>query len=300
MSDDSEKETKSQSFTQNEPWRETKSTLTGLIGELNPHVGATALTQNENNALSGLEINARNGNEYAPDIARLARDLLGGGVDRTGMVSTNLNDYRTALQPYATGSTNPWENADFRRVVDDTTQRTMDAVKSSYQGAGIAAANYGDFGKTAGEGIARGVAPLAYQAGTDLTNRKLAANDALYGAGNTTAGLLTGMDQTALGNRQAGVGVSSAAKQAQDSPWERLLEIEAQRRGLPLENMAKIANLIVPMAQLGGTSLNNSESKSWAKPSTMETIGGIVDMGTKLFGAATGGKGTSAWGKIGK
>jgi hypothetical protein len=127
----------------------------------------------------------------------------------------------------------------------------MDRVKSGYAGAGLSGASFGDFGKTVGQGITNAIAPLAYQASNDLANRKLTAQDRLYGAGNTTGGILSGMDQQKLSNQQAGIGASNSAMLAQDSPYMRTLDLQGMQRNLPVQNIAQLENLIVPMAGLG-------------------------------------------------
>lgn len=292
MGGNSSQENRTQSSTKQDPWYMAIPSLQQTFNAIAPQWQNVGLNNNEQGALQVLEQNAKNGNPYAPQIGQVATDLLNGGPDRTGMVSTNYDQYKTALQPYATGSTNPWENADFRRMTDDVTRRTMDAVKSSYQGAGIPASAYGDFAQSAGEGITRAISPLAYQASNDLTDRKLGAINSIYGAGQTAAGMLSSLDQAKLGNQQAGVDVSSRALSANDAPWMRLLDIEGQRRNMPIQNIGALENLIVPMAQLGGQGFSDTYSKTTKQASPLEIAQGWTNVAKNLVGTVSG---TSGW-----
>jgi hypothetical protein len=112
---------------------------------------------------------------------------------------------------------------------DDITNR----IKSQYAGAGYSPVSSGDFAKTLGEGISRGIAPTWLQANNDLENRKLGAMNSLYSAGGQTAGLLSGLDQTALGNRATGIGAADAALRRGTSPIRR-----CSRRGAAARHSA--------------------------------------------------------------
>jgi hypothetical protein len=112
------------------------------------------------------------------------------------------------------------------------------------------------------------------------------------GARTRRRGSSPGLDQTALGNRQAGVGVSSAALQARDSPYAQMLAIEAQRRGLPLQGLGSIENLLLPIAQAGGTQ-NGSSTSETEVPMWQKILG--AGMGSAGILGATGGFGQNGW-----
>jgi Leucine-rich repeat (LRR) protein len=299
MGNQSSSEQRTQSTTKQNPWERAIPQLEENMNQLAPLWGNTGITGNESAALANLQGNANAGNPFSGQISQLATDLLGGGPDRTGMVQGAADTFRAGMTPFANASTNPWENADFRNVVDNTTNTVMDRVKSGYQGAGISAANFGDFGQTAGRGITEAIAPLAYQAGNDLTNRKMGAMNSIFGADTTAAGILSGLDQNAFANRQAGIGAANSALTAQDAPFMRTLELEAMRRGIPVQNVAQLENLILPIAQLGGTSNTDSYSKATKTASPMETAQGWANVGKTMFGQGGmfgGGGWGSGWG----
>lgn len=273
--------------TKTNPWERTIPTLDKVTGLIDSQTGNTAPTGNELGALDTLTANAQAGNPYAPQIGSFASDLLGNG-ERTGMVRDAYSGLQAGLSPYTTMESDPYKNEAFTKATGFMSDDIMDRIKSQYAGAGYSPVGVGDFGKTVGEGIARGVAPTWLQAYNDLENRKLGAVQGLYNAGNQTASALTDM-----GAR--GIGASTAAQQAKDSGAERLLSIESMRRGLPLQNIAQLQDLIVPMAQLGGTS--NMQG------TTTGTTESETPLWQQLVGAGVGGLGalskTGAFGPTG-
>jgi hypothetical protein len=237
--------------------------------------GNTGVTANENAAFDGLTANAKAGNQFQPGMEAFANDLLGNG-ERTGMVRDSYAGLKAGLLPYANSNTNPYENEAFTKATGFMTDDVMNRVKSSYAGAGMSPVNVGDFGKTVGEGVARGVAPTWLQAYNDMEGRKLGAIEGLYNAGGQTAGLLTD-----LGSR--GIDVGNAANAAKNQSYQDLLAVEGQRRNLPLQNVGAVENLIIPMAQLGGTS--NTQSRTVGETETKTPVG------QQILGAAMAGAG---------
>lgn len=275
-----------------DPYGPTIGPLNDVIGQLRGQIGNTAPTGNETSALDAMTRNAQAGNPYAGGIAGLAGDLLKGGTDRTGMVSGAYGDFKSAMSPYTTMDTNPYSNPSFVNATNVMSNNIMDRIKGQYAGAGYTPTSSGDFGQQVARGISQGVAPAWLQANNDMENRKLGAISGTYGGANTTAGLLSGLDQTALGNRQAGVGASSAALQAQDSPYVRMMQIEAQRRGLPLSGIGGLENLLLPIAQMGGTQ-NGTNVQEQHVPLAQQIMGGAMG-GVGMLGAS-GALGSAGW-----
>ena len=274
---------------QSEPWAPTQ----GLLGSLGSSIGAqfggapmgtsmysapagkrlppgTGTTSSFNIGLTGAETaaldaaaaNTQNAGRYAPDIGLLAGDLFKGGTDRAGLVQNAYDTYRAGMLPYASMSTNPFDDPNFNKALGYIRSDALDAVKSSLAGAGYSPAGVGDFGAQVGEGITKASMPFVMQRQGELEGQKRGAIQGIFGAGTTTAGQLTSMDQNALGNRQAAIGVGQAALSAEDAASMRMLELEAKRRGIPLNNLTALASLIVPMAQLGGTKDSTSTTQT--------------------------------------
>jgi hypothetical protein len=272
------------------PLAEAMPHITGLLDQLKPQLNNTGLTGNENTALAGLTANAQAGNPYADQIGSLATDLLGGGIDRTGIAQGAYDQLKTSLTPYTTMDTNPYSNEAFTKATSYLSNDITDRIKSQYAGAGYSPVTSGDFSGQLGEGISKGVAPAWLQAYNDMEGRKLGAIEGLYQGGNATAGLLSGLDQTALGNRVAGIDASTAAQTAKDSGYERLLQVEAMKRGLPLQNIAQLESLIIPMAQLGQTTTGQATQTNQMSPAQqawgwMNAFGNL----NRSWGPPTGG-----------
>jgi len=264
--------------TRTEPWAPAQPLLSGILGQLGGALDTTGLTPTQSSALGGLEANARAGNPWAPQIAGVARDLLAGGPDRSGLVSDAYGAYRSALEPTARGdyldpNKNPFYSAVTSTIGDDITKR----LAGMYAGAGRDPSGAAGFGTELGRSIASATAPVF----SDQWNRERAnqinAQAALYGAGNTTGGLLSQFDQTALANRQAGIGAAGLATEAANDPYNRLLAIEAQRRGIPLDALQRLAGMTVPIAGLGGSSVSNATTtKETQQDPTRLAVGGLL------------------------
>jgi hypothetical protein len=99
-----------------------------------------------------------------------------------------------------------------------------------------------------GRGVAAAQAPvIAAQYNQDVAN-KLAAANALYNAGNTTANTLTQMQQSNLANRGQGVTAAQSALDARNYGASATLAEEAQRRGIPVQALSLLTQIGVPIA----------------------------------------------------
>ena len=235
------------------PWGPSQAGLLGITGGVEGLLGNTMPTGTEMGALDAMTQNALRGDPFAGAKANLATDLYGGGADYSGLVNNAYSQYQSSLNPYATGSTNPYDNEAFTKFTTGLSNDITDQIKSQYAGAGYSGVSTGDFGKQLGEGISRGVAPTWLQATNDLEARKLGAINSLYGAGNQTAGILGNMDQTRFGNRMSALGVGDAALAGEDYGNNQLLAIEAARRGIPTNQLAALTKIAYPVASLGRT-----------------------------------------------
>ena len=243
--------------------------LGGILGKLGGALDTAALTPTESAALSALEANARAGNPWAPQIAGVASTLLAGGVPigpaawkpHTDALDANLG--ATARGDYLDPARKPFVSTLAGTLSNDISNR----VNGMFAGAGrdLSGANL----QTLARGISEGTAPvLADQWNRERGNQINAANT-LYSAGNTTAGILSGLDQSRLANQQAGIGAADAAFVAHNYGPAQLLAAEAQRRGIPMSALAQLVQMGVPIAGLGqSTSSNNTSSSSGSGTST--------------------------------
>lgn len=271
------------------PYEPAKEGINSLLSQIQGQIPSAGLNSNETGALDTLYANARAGNPYAGQIGDLASSLLSGGnaTAQSGNIQGALDQYRTQLNPFASGSmvgNNQALQSQLNTVSNDISNR----VNSMYAGAGrdFSGANLNSLSR----GIMEGTAPiLANQYNQDVQNQLNAAGQ-LYGAGNTTAGLLSGLNQQSLANRQAGVETSVMAQQARDSGANQILNVEAQRRGIPTQNYANLLGTIAPVAQAFAT---NDQTTTSSQPVGQQILGGVLG-GLGLAGKM-GGFGSGGW-----
>lgn len=239
------------------PWEQTIAPLEGVIGQLNGQLSNTGPTATEQGAFNTLTQNAQAGNPYAGQIGNLATDLLnGGGANaQAPMLQAGYDTYAKNIAPWANGSmADPSQNPALRQMLDVIQNDVGNSVNSQFAAAGrdLSGANQQAYGR----GISQGYAPVLLQA----QQQGLQSAQDLYNAGNTTGGLLSGLNQTSLSNRGQGVDAAGSALQARDSAANQLLNIGQQQRALPVSNVGNIASLLTPIAQLGGTATSQGQT----------------------------------------
>jgi hypothetical protein len=243
---------------QTAPWQAAQPMLQGILGQLGSDLNNTGLTSAETGALNTLQTNAAQGNPYAGQIGSYAQSLLNGGGANTQApnVQSNLATFQSQLTPYANGSmvgNNPALTAQLAQIQTDV----GNSINSQFAAAGRdgSGANQMAYGR----GVAAAEAPvIAAQYNQDVANQIAAAN-ALYGAGNTTANTLSGMQQNYLSNQGQGATAAQSALDAQNYGANATLAEEAQRRGIPVQALSLLAQIGTPIAQLGQQSSGTTQ-----------------------------------------
>lgn len=267
------------------PWEPAQPLLKGILGQLNGYSQNPGVNANENNALNQLSNNAGQGNPYAGRIGSYADSLLAGGgaMDQANNVRGALGTYQQQLTPFANGSM-VGSNTGLKQYLQQIQSDVTNDVNSQFAAAGrdFSGANQ----MALARGVAAGQAPvIANQYNQDVQNQMNAAGS-LYGAANSTAGMLSGMQQQKLANQGLGTTAGQAALDAKNYGPMQQLAIEAQRRNIPLQNLGLLANIGIPIAGLGsqshGTGLSNTEKQMSGAEQFGMITGGIGNLG-KLF-----------------
>lgn len=263
-----------QSSTTN-PWEPAQPALQGILSQLQAGLSGTGVTGAENNALNQITANAGNASQFVPQISNLVGDLFNGGgaTAQSGNISQNLQDYQRRLNPTADG-TQIGQNSGLRPYLDSIRTDVSDQVNGMFAGAGrdFSGAHFQNLAR----GIAQGQAPvIANQYNQDVANQRGAA-DALYGAGNTTSGLLTGLNQQSLANRQTGAQLAPSVYEAQNAGPNAVLQAEAMRRGIPVQALGLLANIGIPIAGLGGQSTGQATQRGTNQMSGAQQFGTIA------------------------
>jgi hypothetical protein len=272
--------TTQQQTSQTSPYAGAAPALTGILSGITSLApGAGSLTGAQSGALNSIEANANAGNPYAAPTANVATGLLNGGgaQNNDAAIKGNLSSYRGLLSPYANGSM-IGQNKALQDQLGTIGSDVTNQVNSQFAAAGRdgSGANL----QALGRGIAQGEAPvIANQYNQDVSNQ-LSAAGSLYGAGNTTYGLLNQDQAAANANAQAGVGVGTQALDAQNWGANSILAAEAQRQGIPIQNLTTLLGSISPVAQAFGTQSGNSSGTSTMSPLQQATSwAGILNPG---------------------
>lgn len=287
------------------PWAQAQPALQGILSQLQGQLGNTGITGAENSAINNFSSTAGKGNPFSGLIGNFANELLTGGGGATapinlqagpnqaGAVSQTLADYQRRLNPIADGANiGPGGNPQLKGYLDTIANDVQTRVNGMFAGAGrdLSGMNQGQLAR----GITEGTAPiLAAQYNTDVGNMR-SATDSLYGAGNTTSGLLSGirqqdydrdyqremtnrqLGQQGLANRQAGVGIANGLYDQNMQGARSQIEAEALRRGIPIQALGLLANIGIPIAGLGQQSTGQGTTKGQSQMSGAQQFGLIA------------------------
>lgn len=285
MGGTSKSETTQQSTTA--PWQPAQGALTGILGQLNSYLPQTGINGTQTNAINTIENNGANVGQYAPAIQNYTSSLLNGGgaTDQAGNINNAYQQYVSQTNPLASNTNyDPYSTPGFSNAVSTLTNDITNQVNGQFAAAGrdMSPAN----STALARGISQGVAPtIAAQYNQNVQNQQGAANN-LYGAGNTTSGLLTALTQQGLANQGAGVSAIGQGQDALNSGATNTLAAEAQRLGIPLQNLGMLSQIGIPIAGLG--------SQSSGSGTTTNQMSGAQQFATILGGIGSLG---GLWGK---
>lgn len=241
-----------------EPWKVAAPFITDFLGKL---PGPQGVTDAQKDAFSQLESNVAAGNPYAGQIGATA-DAAFGTESQSPTASAGYADFQRRMNPIADGTNQDLGN-------DPYLQQLLSQVGGDAQSrinAQFAAAGRDSSGMNQ-QAVARGVTQAQLPILVDQLNRERGRSDAaasaLYGAGNTTANTVQGLDSAALADRSKGVGLANSALEAQNFGPTQIINLEEQLKSLPLDNASKLAEILFAAGQLGQqTQGTGTEKKS--------------------------------------
>jgi hypothetical protein len=270
---------------QTQPWAAAQPQLMGLLANLG-HFD-TGVTPQQSAAAGAITSAAGALPSFAPQITGTANSLLGGGPNYGGILSGAYNNLQGALSPYLDPARlNPMSTPGFAQALGALGSTITNQVNDQFAAAGrdLSPGN----SQALAYGLAQGEAPaIASQYNANAGNQLAAAN-ALFGAGNTTASGLTGLSQTAFGNQLQGASLAGQLPGLLTAPAQAQLAAANTAHGLPLANLAQYESLLTPLAQLGSQSTGTSQgTTTQSVPLSQQLIGGAVG-GLGLLGALGG------------
>src|SRR5262249_26616148 len=201
------------------PWAPAQPFLAGILAQLQGQLANTSLTPQESAAISGLTNSSGYISQFLPQATDLANTLTTGGKTQAQapMIGAAYDQYRAQLNPYLqTSFLDPRNTPGFSDALAAANADITNQVNGMFAGAGR------DLSGLNTQSLARGLSQgdgqlIANQYNQNVANQ-LGAMGSLYGAGNTTAGLLSSLNQQALANRQAGLGVASTGRASPTCP----------------------------------------------------------------------------------
>jgi hypothetical protein len=272
------------------PYSAASTGMNGILGSLSAMApSAGSLNPTQSGAINQVIANSNGQPNYSSPINSGTMGLLnGGGANNNNpAITNNLTNYQGLLGSTASGSNMGQNSAlqpQLNQIATDVTNQT--------NGAWAAAGRDGSPGNTQAlaRGIAAGQAPvIANQYNVDNTNRLNAAGS-LYGAGNTTYGMLNQNQAAANQNFQNGVGSVSAGLNAQNAAPTAAINAAAQQFNIPVSQLQTLLGSISPIAAQFGTQSgqsNGSQTMSGAQQfgTIAQGIGSLWPKGNISFGA---------------
>lgn len=256
----SSKQKTSQS-SETDPWDETIPYLKDFLGKLGGQMGQGTIgaTDTQNAAADRLRKLGMDGNPNSGDIQKLADDLFA-TKSRAGDVGAGYADLERRLSGTADGSNldilnNPHLAKLMTRVGDDAAQR----VNSQFAAAGRDLSGYNQ--RALGEGVTGAQLPLLLnQYNTEQGRSDSAARD-LFAAKTGTATTQDMLDRAAFDTRSKGIDAQKARMDLDAWGPQMVMQLEQQLKGLPYEDLSKIAELLFPAAGLGGQAKGTSRTQ---------------------------------------
>jgi hypothetical protein len=282
----SKSETTQQSQTQ--PWLEAQPALKGILGQLQGNLGNTGITGAETNALNSSITNANNfSDRFTPTLTNNAMELLNGGgaLNQAGAVNQNYQRYQDQTNPLASNTNyNPLDTPGFKDALNTQIADLTSGINGSFAAAGRDFSGMNS--QTLGRGITQGIAPtIAAQYNQNVQNQQGAARN-LYDAGTNNSGILAGLQQQSLANKQAGTDAVAKAWDTQNAGNNATLQAEAQRRGIPVQALGLLAQIGIPIAGLGSQSSGQgTQTNQMSGAQQFATIAGGLG---SLFGGGGG------------
>lgn len=245
------------------PYSAASGSLQGILGGLNNLVPqAGTLSSGQQGAINQVVNNSNSQPNYNPAISSGTTGLLNGGGAQSNdaAIKSNLGMLNNGIVGQTASGANIGKNPALQAQLDQIATDTTNSVNSNWAAAG----RDGSPGNAMalGRGIAAGEAPvIAAQYNTD-TGNALNAASTLYGAGNTTYGLLNGNQNQANTNFTNGVGAVSAGLNAENAAPTATINALAQQFNIPASQLQTLLGSVSPVAAQFGTQSGTSNGSS--------------------------------------
>lgn len=246
---------------QSEPWAPAIPYLTRFLQDTDAMRSLAGPSGDQLDAFAKLKETAAAGNPFTGQMEQLATDTFN-AQSRSGTVDDAYATLQAQLGDTASGknldfSNNPYIQQMLRTVGDDVQNR----INQTFAGAGRSMEGNAAGLQAVGRGVTAAQLPILSELFNTERGRQMEAANSLYGAGSNTAQLGQGLDSAALATRAGGVDLSNEAMNAKNFGPNQILNLDQQLKSMPFEDMSMYANLMLPVAGLGGQQAGTSTSK---------------------------------------
>lgn len=286
-------QTQAQNQQQN-PWAPTVPLLGNIIKQLGAQ--NTSVTQGQSGALADLTGAASDIQSFLPQATGVANDLVGATPTYSGMLSDAYSGLQKSSAPFLSESyldpySNPYLSGALQTVRGDVTKSINDQFAAA--GRDLSPANTTALAR----GITQAEAPILMGQYNTNVGTQLGAAGNLFNAGAGTAAGLTGLDQTAIGNRLQGLNIGGMLSDYALAPGQAKLNVANTAYAQPFQNIGMLNQQLMPIAALGGQQTGNSTTN------TTGSTTAVSDPMSNIVGGVTGGLGllgsTGAFGSAG-
>lgn len=271
------------------PWSASEPLLRNIMGQLGGF--STGVTPGQSEALAGMESAAGALPNFGDDATGVVRNFMGSQPKYDGMLTGALGDYEGGLSPYLSDSfLDPMSTPGFSDALKGIQGNITNQINSQFAAAGR---DLSPGNTTAlAEGLMSGSAPMLLEQYNRNMGTQRGAQDALLSARGGYAGMLSDMDQTALGNQAQGVSMAGSVPGLYMNPSAAQFDVANTGYGLPYQNLGMLQGLALPVAGMGTSSTGSSMG------STSGTTGGNFSSTGTQTGKQTNTKNTDPWANI--
>jgi hypothetical protein len=264
-------------------WKPAQAGLQGILNQAQGMLGNTGLNSTEQGAINGMANNAQLAGGYGSQIQGLTDKLFAGGGLGQGMqgMQQAWQTAQNALSPIASGNLDPMQNPQMAQMLQQINDQARNSVGSQFAAAGRgamgdSAAQTGAFTKAFTEGA---LPALFNQYNQNAQNSMNASNSLMQGS----QGYSQGMDNAA-GNQLNAQMQAPGSLNNMNQPQMMALQAEAQRRGIPIQNLADLNSLMVPIAQTGKEGTTKSTGTVTQQNDPWQTAAGGILGGIGVAG----------------
>ncbi len=268
---------------QTKPWGPAQSSLRNLISQSNKIAQDPVYWSSPNSQYDygQARSNLASLPNFGQTFANQANTIFDSGGDPTGLLHSSAQGLQgniNNLQPYATQNLDPTKTPGMQNVLDTIRNDISNQVNGQFAGAGRSLSGLNT--QTLARGIGQGEAvPLLNQYNQNFSN--------MLGANNAQAGY-----QGQLGNisQQTMANLAQGAQFAQQAPGAAaqipmmMEQLEQQQRSAPMQLLGQQANIVNPIAGLGGSATGTQSSNQTGSGTATNSLLSQLGQALGLFG----------------